>query len=151
MSGTVGIVVFIVAILLVILIHEAAHYGVAKAFKIKVDEFFVGFGPRLWSFRRGETEYGVKAFPLGGYVRIAGMNPYEEISPEDYPRTYGAKPAWQRALVIVAGPATHFMIAFFLFAAFFGFFTPPKVVAPNIGAVQARIARDPSPAKVAGI
>jgi membrane-associated protease RseP (regulator of RpoE activity) len=151
MSGTVGIVVFIVAILLVILIHEAAHFGVAKAFKIKVDEFFVGFGPRLWSFRRGETEYGVKAFPLGGYVRIAGMNPYEEISPEDYPRTYGAHPPWQRALVIFAGPATHFVIAFFLFAAFFGFFGQPKVVAPRIGAVEARIAGHQSPASVAGI
>src|SRR5256885_9061686 len=120
MSGTVGIIIFIVSILLVILIHEAAHFGMAKAFKIKVEEFFVGFGPRLWSRRRGDTEYGVKAFPLGGYVKIAGMNPYEEISPEDYPRTYPAKPAWQRALVIFAGPATHFVIAFVLFAVWLG-------------------------------
>ncbi|MFL5798563.1 MAG: M50 family metallopeptidase [Actinomycetota bacterium] len=151
MSGTVGIVVFVVAIILVILVHEAAHFALAKAFKIKVEEFFVGFGPRLWSFQRGETEYGVKAFPLGGYVRIAGMNPYEEISPEEYPHTYGAKPAWQRALVIFAGPATHFVIAFFLFAAFFGFFGQPKVVAPLIGAVQPQIAGHPSPARVAGL
>src|SRR5262249_49918499 len=122
MSGTVGIVIFVVSILLVILIHEAAHFGVAKAFGIKVEEFFVGFGPRLFSRRRGETEYGVKAFPLGGYVKIAGMNPYEEISPEDYPLTYGAQPAWKRASVIVAGPLTHFVIAFFLFAIFFAFF-----------------------------
>jgi len=151
MSGTLGIIVFVVAILLVILIHEAAHFGVAKAFGIKVHEFFVGFGPRLWAFRRGETEYGVKAFPLGGYVKIAGMNPYEEVSPEDYPRTYGAKPAWQRALVIVAGPATHFVVALLLFAAFFMFFGQPKVVAPRIGGVEDTIAGQPAPAKVAGL
>src|SRR6266508_654747 len=138
MSGTLGIVLFVVAILLVILIHEAAHFGVAKAFKIKVEEFFLGFGPKLWSTRRGETEYGVKAFPLGGYVRIAGMNPYEEISPEDFPRTYGAKPAWQRALVIFAGPATHFVIAFFLFAAFFGFVGTP-MSAPVVETIDHKI------------
>src|SRR5438094_10443736 len=100
MSDSVGVVLFIVAILVTILIHEAAHFGFAKAFGIKVQEFFVGFGPRVWSFRRGETEYGLKALPLGGYVRIAGMNPYEEIPPDEFPRTYGAKPAWQRAVVI---------------------------------------------------
>jgi membrane-associated protease RseP (regulator of RpoE activity) len=151
MSGTVGIVIFVVSILLVILIHEAAHFGMAKAFGIKVEEFFVGFGPRLFSRQRGETEYGVKAFPLGGYVKIAGMNPYEEISPEDYPRTYPAKPAWQRALVIVAGPMTHFVIAFLLFAAFFAFFGQHKVVAPNVAAVAPTVAGQPAPAKVAGL
>src|ERR687885_2117203 len=112
MSGAVGQIAFFVFILLIILIHEAAHFGVAKAFRIKVEEFFVGFGPRLWSFRRGETEYGLKALPLGGYVRIAGMNPFQEPTPEEYPRTFGAKPIWQRAAVIVAGPATHFVMAF---------------------------------------
>ncbi len=150
MSGTLGIVLFVVAILLVILIHEAAHFGVAKAFKIKVEEFFLGFGPRLWSLRRGETEYGVKAFPLGGYVRIAGMNPYEEVSPEDYPRTYGAKPPWQRALVIVAGPATHFVMAFFLFAAFFAFVGTPTTT-PVIDRVSRVINDQPSPAAKAGL
>src|SRR3989475_3715069 len=111
MSSSVGIVLFIVAILVTILIHEAAHFGFAKAFGIKVEEFFVGFGPRLWSIRRGETEYGVKALPLGGYVRIAGMNPFQETPPEEVQRTFGAKPIWQRALVIVAGPITHFAMA----------------------------------------
>ncbi len=150
MTGTLGIVLFVVAILLVILIHEAAHFGVAKAFKIKVEEFFLGFGPKLWSTRRGETEYGVKAFPLGGYVRIAGMNPYEEISPEDYPRTYNAKPPWQRALVIVAGPATHFVIAFFLFAAAFAFVGSPTTK-PTIDTVSQKINGEPSPAALAGL
>ena len=80
MSSSFGVILFIVAILVTILIHEAAHFGFAKLFRIKVEEFFVGFGPRLWSTRRGETEYGVKALPLGGYVRIAGMNPFEETA-----------------------------------------------------------------------
>src|SRR5256885_8961530 len=97
----------------------------AKLFKIKVEEFFVGFGPRLWSVRRGDTEYGVKALPLGGYVRIAGMNPFQEPTPEEYPRTFGAKPAWQRALVIVAGAATHLVFAFALFAAVLAFSRDP--------------------------
>ena len=150
MSGTLGIIIFVVAILLVILIHEAAHFSVAKAFKIKVEEFFIGFGPRLFSRQRGETEYGVKAFPLGGYVKIAGMNPYEEISPEDYPRTYGAHPPWQRALVIVAGPATHFVIAFLLFAAFFAFVGTPTQT-PTIAVVDKVINQEPSPAAAAGL
>src|ERR671934_1537432 len=120
MSAPVAVTLFVISILVVILIHEAAHFGMAKLFRIKVEEFFLGFGPRLWSVRRGETEYGVKALPLGGYVRIAGMNPFQEPTPEEYPRTFGAKPAWQRALVIFAGPATHFLIAFALFAIYFG-------------------------------
>src|SRR5436853_2621383 len=120
MSGTFGIVLFVLIILTVIVVHEAGHFTFAKLFRIKVEEFFVGFGPRLWSVRRGETEYGVKALPLGGYVRIAGMNPYEEVTPEQYPRTFGAKPAWQRALVIVAGPATHFIVALVFFALWLG-------------------------------
>jgi RIP metalloprotease RseP len=93
-----GIGAFIVALILVIVIHEAAHFAVARAFGIKVTEFFVGFGPKLWSRMRGETEVGVKAIVAGGYVKIAGMNPYETIAPEDYPRTFGAKPIWQRAV-----------------------------------------------------
>ena len=116
MAGAVGQFAFFFALIVVIVIHEAAHFGMAKWFGIKVQEFFVGFGPRIWSTRRGETEYGFKWIPAGGYVKIAGMNPYETLAPEDEPRTFGAKPIWQRALVIVAGPATHFILAFFFFA-----------------------------------
>src|SRR3972149_8781777 len=105
MSGTFGTVGFFVALIMVIVIHEFAHFGVARAFGIKVTEFFVGFGPKIWSTKRGETEVGFKWIPAGGYVKIAGMSPFEEVPREDLPRTYGAKPRWQRALVIVAGPA----------------------------------------------
>src|SRR3989442_7681819 len=95
-----GVVAFGIGIVLVVLIHEAAHFLVAKRFDIKVEEFFVGFGPRVWSVRRGETEYGVKALPLGGYVRIAGMNPFQEPAQRDQPRTVGAKAIPQRGLLI---------------------------------------------------
>src|SRR5436309_6341805 len=119
MSQWVGVVLFVVAILGVVLVHESGHFAFAKAFGIKVEEFFVGFGPRLWSFRRGETEYGVKALPFGGYVRIAGMNPFQPPTPEEYPRTFGAKPVWQRATVIGAGPVTHFLMAILFLTIFF--------------------------------
>lgn len=145
------VILFVVAILTIVLIHEAGHFLTAKAFKIKVQEFFVGFGPRLWSFRRGETEYGVKALPLGGYVRIAGMNPYEEIPPEEQPRTFGAKPAWQRALVILAGPVTHFVIAILLLAGYFAVVGLPSRFAPVIEGVESQLNGHRSPAAVAGI
>lgn len=114
--SSVGIIIFIVSVLLAIGLHELGHFATAKWFKIKVDRFFIGFGPKLWSVKKGETEYGVAAFPLGGYVRIAGMNPLEEIPPEDQPRTFKAKPPWQRAIVLAAGSFTHFVIALIILA-----------------------------------
>ena len=126
MSGALGVILFAISLVLVIIIHEAGHFTFAKAFGMKVEEFFLGFGPRLWSFRRGETEYGVKAVPLGGYVRIAGMNPFQETPPEDFPRTYGAKAPWQRFLVVLAGPITHFIIAFLVLWIYFAAVGTPK-------------------------
>ncbi len=149
--GTLGVVAFFVALILVIVIHEAAHYGVARAFDIKVTEFFVGFGPRLWSRRRGETEVGVKAIPAGGYVKIAGMNPFEEVRPEDLPRTFGAKPIWQRMLVIVAGPATHFALAFVFFALWLGLVGEPTENSPVLVEVPVMLDGEPSPAFEAGL
>ena len=149
--GALGQVFFFVALILVIVIHEAAHFGVAKAFRIKVTEFFVGFGPKIWSTRRGETEVGFKWIPAGGYVKIAGMNPYEEVRPEDLPRTYGAKPRWQRALVIVAGPATHFVLAYLCFAAWLGLVGEPIITNPRLLAVEARMNGETSPATAAGL
>lgn len=109
-----GVLIFVAAILTVVMIHEAGHFFVAKAFDFKATKFFVGFGPTLWSIERGETEYGIKALPLGGFVKIVGMNPYEEVPSKDEHRSYPNKPAWQRALVIVAGSATHFVVAFLI-------------------------------------
>jgi membrane-associated protease RseP (regulator of RpoE activity) len=109
-----GVWLFVVAILVVIMVHESGHFIVAKAFDFKATKFFLGFGPTVWSFTRGETEYGVKALPLGGFVKITGMNPYEDVPPEDRARSYPNKPRWQRALVLVAGSATHWLVVLVL-------------------------------------
>ena len=151
MAGWLGALFFIVAILVVVMVHESGHFFTAKAFGIKVEEFFVGFGPRLWSVRHGETEYGLKAVPLGGYVRIAGMNPFQEPDPVDLPRTFGAKPIWQRALVIFAGPVTHFLMAFIFLAVYFAAIGLPSDRRPLVQGVQATLAGGPSPAAQAGL
>ncbi len=150
MSFTLAVVVFVVAIIVAILIHEAGHLLVAKIFDFKVEEYFVGFGPKLWSFKRGETEYGVKAIPAGGYVKIAGMNPYQPPPEEDLPRTYGEKPIWQRALVIVAGPVTHVVVAFVLFALYVGAVGLPRYEAV-IDRVEPTMNGEVSPAQAAGL
>jgi membrane-associated protease RseP (regulator of RpoE activity) len=146
-----GIGAFFFALILVIVIHEAAHYAVARAYGIKVTEFFVGFGPKLWSRMRGETEVGLKAIPAGGYVKIAGMNPYETVAPEDFPRTFGAKPIWQRSLVILAGPATHFVLAFLCFGLWLGFVGQPVAKGVVIDSVVSRLHGVESPASAAGL
>jgi membrane-associated protease RseP (regulator of RpoE activity) len=95
--------------------HEAGHYFAAKRAGMKVTEFFFGFGPRIWSFQRGETEYGAKAFPLGGYVRIIGMNNLEEVDPEDEPRTYRQGTFGNRMVVVLAGVTVNILLAALLF------------------------------------
>ena len=151
MSFTLGVVSFFVGLLIVILLHELGHYTVARAFDFKVEEYFVGFGPRLWSTRRGEIEYGIKALPLGGYVKIAGMNPYQPVAPEDLPRAYGSKPRWQRALVIFAGPGVHFLIAAVLFGASFFVSGDYSVATPVVSEVADRLNGHTSPARAAGL
>jgi membrane-associated protease RseP (regulator of RpoE activity) len=105
----------IVGIVIMVMLHEAGHYITAKRAGMKVTEFFLGFGPRLWSFQRGETEYGVKALPLGGYVRIIGMSSLEEVDPEDEPRTYRQGRYRDRLKVVLAGVTVNLIIAFLLF------------------------------------
>lgn len=106
-----GWVTFLVALLVSVMIHEWGHYFPAKRFGMKVPEFFVGFGPRVWSFRRGETEYGIKAIPAGGYCKITGMTPLEELPPEDEPRAFYRQKAWKRFVVLAGGSFMHFVIA----------------------------------------
>jgi membrane-associated protease RseP (regulator of RpoE activity) len=115
----VAVVGVILTLPLIIMLHEAAHFFAAKRAGMKVTEFFVGFGPRIWSFRRGETEYGVKAVVLGGYCRIIGMTNLEEVAPEDEPRAYRSKGFLSRVGVAGAGPAVHFVIAFVLMFSMF--------------------------------
>jgi regulator of sigma E protease len=97
-----------------IILHEAGHFAVAKAVGMRVERFSLFFGPMLVKFRRGETEYGIASIPLGGYVRITGMNPHEEIPPEAVPRAYYNQPVWKRIVVILAGPGVNLLIAFVL-------------------------------------
>ncbi|MGH2767368.1 MAG: M50 family metallopeptidase, partial [Actinomycetota bacterium] len=151
MSGALGIVAFVVTILVMVALHEFGHFVAAKSFGIKVEEFFIGFGPRLFSRRRGETEYGVKALLLGGYVKIAGMNPWQTLPASDLPRTYGAKPAWQRALLLAAGSTTHLVLACVVLALVFGLSGVPEGPTTVLESVFAGPSGGKGPAAEAGI
>jgi len=108
------LLLFIAILFAIVMLHEFGHFITAKKAGMKVTEYFVGFGPRLWSVRRGETEYGVKAIPAGGYVRITGFTSTEEVAEEDEPRAYRAQPFHQRIIVASAGSVMHLLIAFVL-------------------------------------
>ena len=110
----VGGILMVVAISAFIVVHEAGHYFAARATGMKATEFFLGFGPRLWSFRRGETEFGVKALLFGGYVRIAGMGPGEEYDPTAAGRTYREQPFWKKSVVVLSGVTLNLLTAFLL-------------------------------------
>ena len=108
------VLVVVLALVAMIMLHELGHFATAKWSGMKVTEYFLGFGPRLWSFRRGETEYGVKAIPAGGYVRIVGMTMLEEVDPSDEARSYRQASFPRRLLVALAGSGTHVILAFVL-------------------------------------
>ena len=120
--GSVSAVIVVIALLVMIFMHELGHYLTAKSAGMKVTEFFLGFGPRIWSFHKGETEYGLKAIPAGAYVRIIGMHNLDPVAPEDEPRAYKNKPYWRKMSVASAGSMMHFMMAavlmFTLFATY---------------------------------
>ena len=162
MAGTIGIFAFAVMILFAIFFHELGHFLTARWAGIKVIEVLhrlrpddlvdpprpAGDGHRrapdaLETVTRPETEYGVKALPLGGFVKIVGMSPLEEVPPEDEPRAFPSVPAWKRAIVLAAGSVTHFITAFvvlwFIFVAV-GIPNPDKPTL-TIDAVQTQIAR----------
>ncbi len=125
MMGTVAYALLFALIIMVsVCLHEAGHMITAKSFGMKVTRYFAGFGPTIFSFRRGETEYGLKAIPLGGFVKIVGMTPQDDdVAPEDEPRAMWRQPVWKRTLVMSAGSITHFILGFLIFwmtAAFIG-------------------------------
>ncbi|MFN3601845.1 MAG: M50 family metallopeptidase [Dietzia sp.] len=111
----VGIVLFALGIMVSIVLHEYGHMRVAQWSGMKVRRFFVGFGPTLWSVRRGGIEYGLKAVPLGGFCDIAGMTAYDELSPEDEPRAMWRQAWWKRVAVLLAGPVMNIVLAIALF------------------------------------
>ncbi|HZE66642.1 MAG TPA: site-2 protease family protein [Sporichthyaceae bacterium] len=160
MLTAIGVVLFVVLLLFSVAVHEFGHLLTAKHYGMKATEYFIGFGPKLWSFRRGETEYGLKAIPAGGYVRIIGMADTEVISQEDQPRAFHRFPARKRQVVLVAGSVSHMFLAFALFfIALVGFGTSQVTttvgsVAPCLPAAGATgcTATDPaSPAAAAGL
>jgi len=140
-------VAIIVGLVFTIMLHEFGHYLAAKRSGMKVTEFFLGFGPRIWSFRRGETEYGVKMIPAGGYVRIIGMTNLEEVDPEDEPRTYRQATTGKRLITVLAGIIVNLIIAVVLVFGILVFHGDvPPTPSRTIGAVQAH-----SPAAKAGL
>ena len=159
MLAIIGVLAFVVALLLSVMLHELGHFLFAKHYGMKVTEFFLGFGKRLWSFTRGETEFGVKAIPAGGYCRIVGMSSREELTAEDSDRAFYKASVGKRLVVLGAGSVLHFVLAFFLlFVLFVGVGTAaltPTVeqVAPCYTTVNGACpANAPAmPAKVAGI
>ncbi len=114
------VLVVILGIVVMIFLHELGHYLTAKWAGMKVTEFFIGFGPKIWSFGRGETEYGLKVVPAGAYVRIIGMNNLDDVDPGDEPRTYRQKSFPKRLLVVSAGSLMHFAQAFVLLVILLG-------------------------------
>jgi membrane-associated protease RseP (regulator of RpoE activity) len=162
--GVVGALFFVVALLISIVLHEAGHMWCARWSGGKVTEFFVGFGARLWSFQRGETEYGIKAIPAGGYVKIVGMTDLDEVEPGDEDRALKNKPARKRLLTLSAGSLMHFLIALFVFA-FVPMVWGTQQSTTSVGAVSACMvpsgtnagattgcsSKDKSPAQSAGL
>ena len=154
--GALATVLVVLGLLVMIVLHEFGHFVAAKRAGMKVTEFFVGFGPRVWSVTKGETTYGIKALPLGGYCRIIGMTNVEKVDPEDEPRAYRNQPTWRRLTVALAGSFVHFLLAFLLLIILFagpgdiGNFVANPSASNPIAAVD-NFTKGPSPAQVAGL
>ncbi|MEP7354155.1 MAG: RIP metalloprotease RseP [Acidobacteriota bacterium] len=132
---------FLVLIGVMILLHELGHYLVARFFDVHIEAFSFGFGPRLFGLKRGETDFKFCAFPLGGYVKMAGEQPGEIPGAEDVPgmdpRAFPAKPRWQRLLIILAGPAVNVVLAIGILTGLFMYEYPkiPNPPDPIVGSV----------------
>jgi membrane-associated protease RseP (regulator of RpoE activity) len=144
-----GVVAFVIALLVSIVLHELGHYLGARWGGMKVTEYFIGFGPRIWSTRRGETEYGLKALPLGAYVKVPGMSNLEEIPPEEEARTYRAQSYGRRVRMVFAGPGMNLLVALVLFIGFFAFHDERIISDPRWPAIDAP--GEGSPAALAGL
>jgi regulator of sigma E protease len=116
-----------------IILHELGHFSVAKLVGMRVEKFSLFFPPTIWSKKKGETEYAIGVIPAGGYVRISGMNPSEDLPEEVRDRAYHAQPVWKRMAVIAAGPLVNFILAFVLLLVFYTAFGPRDL---GVGPVQ---------------
>jgi membrane-associated protease RseP (regulator of RpoE activity) len=160
MLSILGVLAFVVALLPSVMIHEAGHYLTAKKFGMKVTEFFLGFGQKIWSTQRGETEFGLKAIPAGGYCKIVGMSPREELSPADADRAFIKGSIAQRLIVLGAGSFLHFVIGFVLLLTLFAGVGVTSVTnqvekvsdcVPQTASEICSATSTPSPAKNAGV
>lgn len=160
MLSILGILAFVVALLISVMIHEAGHYLTAKKFGMKVTEFFLGFGQKIWSTQRGETEFGLKAIPAGGYCKIVGMSAREELSPADADRAFIKGTITQRLIVLGAGSFLHFVIGFVLLISLFAGVGITSVTnqvqkvsdcVPQTATEVCSASSTPSPAKNAGV
>src|SRR6476469_5185352 len=113
------ILLAILALGLLIIVHEGGHFAIARLSGMRVDRFSIGFGPRLFSFQRGETQFQIALIPLGGFVQIAGLNPGEEGIAADDPRAYPNRPVWQRLATIFAGPGTNYIFPALVMVCFY--------------------------------
>jgi membrane-associated protease RseP (regulator of RpoE activity) len=140
-----GILAFVVALLFSVMVHEFGHYITARKFGMRISEFFLGFGKRIWSFRRGETEFGLKAIPAGGYCKIEGMAPYDEMPEGEEGRAFYQASSSKKLIVLGAGSFLHFVLGFLLlFLLFVGIGTNQVLpvisqVVPNSAAQDAGI------------
>ncbi|MEM7674731.1 MAG: site-2 protease family protein, partial [Myxococcota bacterium] len=132
--GAQAVAAFIVFIGVLIFVHELGHFLAAKLFDIKVLKFSLGFGPPLISFRRGETSYQIAAVPLGGYVKMLGDNPHDDVDPREASRAFTRAPIYQRAIVAIAGPLFNFLFPVICFFAYN--VVGPEVLAPEVGSVE---------------
>ncbi len=168
MMFVLGIAAFALCILVSVALHECGHMWAARATGMKVRRYFVGFGPTLWSTRRpnklGETEYGVKAIPLGGFCDIAGMTSVEELAPDERPYAMYKQKTWKRVAVLFAGPAMNFVIGVVLIYAIAiiwglpNLHPPTTAIVGETACVKQQITKDelgdctgPGPAAIAGI
>jgi regulator of sigma E protease len=124
---------FILLLGVLVTVHELGHFLVAKACGVKVLKFSIGFGPKLIGFTKGETEYQIALLPLGGYVKMAGDLPHEELSPEEASRGFLAQPPWKRGLIVLAGPA--FNLIFPVLIYFFVYLGPHQATSTLVGSV----------------
>jgi regulator of sigma E protease len=120
---------------ILVILHELGHFTAAKAVGMRVEKFSLFFPPTIASKKVGETEYAIGAIPAGGYVRITGMNPSEELSDELRTRAYYSQPVWKRIVVIAAGPAVNLVLAFILLFIFF-FLIGPETATTKVGVME---------------
>ena len=112
--------------MVLIVLHEAGHFAAAKAVGMRVERFSLFFPPLLFKKKIGETEYAIGALPLGGYVKISGMNPSEDLPDDVRTRAYYSQPVWKRVTVIFAGPAVNLVLGFVLLVVYLAAIGPPK-------------------------